>query len=158
SSSWGGGTPDPGADQVFQQMAAQGQSFFNASGDDDAYTGDIPFPSDSPYVTSVGGTTLTTSTNGGAYGSEVVWHVGGAVGSSGGISTSYPIPSWQQGFDMSANLGSTTLRNIPDVAMTADNIFIVADNGMEQTVGGTSAAAPLWAAVTAIANQQTTAG
>jgi hypothetical protein len=157
SSSWGGGTPDPAADQILQQMAAQGQSFFNASGDNDAYTGQIPYPSDSAYVTSVGGTTLTTDSNG-DYKSEEVWNVGGGEGSSGGISTFYPIPTWQQGVDMTANGGSTTFRNIPDVALTADNIFIVADNGVPQTVGGTSAASPLWAAVTALANQQTGAG
>ena len=45
---------DPTADQIFQQMAAQGQSFFNASGDYDAYTGLIPFPGDTPYITQVG--------------------------------------------------------------------------------------------------------
>src|SRR5438046_4122779 len=60
SCSWGGGSPDATAEQIFQQMAAQGQSFFNASGDDDAFTGPIPFPSDSPNITQVGGTTLTT--------------------------------------------------------------------------------------------------
>ena len=157
SSSWAGGTPDASADQVFQQMAAQGQSFFNASGDGDAYTGDIPFPSDSSYVTSVGGTTLTTGTNG-EYVSEQVWNVGGGVGSSGGVSTTYPIPPWQQDVDMSANGGSATLRNIPDVALTADNILIIADNGATEVVGGTSAASPLWAAVTALANQQISSG
>ena len=56
-----GGGADTVADQIFQQMAAQGQSFFNASGDYDAYTGLIPFPGDTPYLTQVGGTTLTTS-------------------------------------------------------------------------------------------------
>lgn len=153
SSSWGGGSADPTSDQVLQQMAAQGQSVFCASGDSDAYTGEIAYPSDSPYLTSVGGTTLTTDTNG-AYSSEQVWNVGGGVGSSGGISTTYPIPSWQLGFDTPANFASSTLRNIPDVALTADNIFIVADNGNNENVGGTSAASPLWAAVMALANQQ----
>jgi subtilase family serine protease len=157
SSSWAGGA-DSSTDQLFQQMAAQGQSFFQASGDDDAYTGDIPHPSDSPYVTSVGGTTLTTSTNGGAYVSESVWNWGGGTGSSGGVSTTYPIPSWQENINMGANKGSTTFRNIPDVALTADNIFVVENNGSEDIVGGTSAAAPLWAAVTALANQQIASG
>ena len=49
-----GGAADPVADQIFQQMAAQGQSFFNASGDDDAFTGLIDFPEDTPYITQVG--------------------------------------------------------------------------------------------------------
>ena len=157
SSSWAGGSPDAAADQVLLQMAVQGQSVFNASGDNCAYTGDIPYPSDSPYLTSVGGTTLTTATNG-AYGSEKVWNSGGGVGSSGGISTFYPIPSYQQTVNLATSSGSTSLRNIPDVALTADNIYIVADNGSDENVGGTSAAAPLWAAVTALANQLATTG
>ena len=61
-----GGAAEPAADQIFQQMAAQGQSFFNASGDYDAYTGPIDFPGDSTNITQVGGTTLTTSGPGGA--------------------------------------------------------------------------------------------
>ena len=58
SCSWGGGGPDPTSEAIFQQMAAQGQSFFNASGDSDAFSGTVPFPSDSPNITQVGGTTL----------------------------------------------------------------------------------------------------
>ena len=55
---------------------------------------------------------------------------------------------------MSANYGSTTMRNSPDVAMVADNIFIVWNNGSYSSVGGTSAASPLWASFTALVNQQ----
>lgn len=161
SCSWGGGSPDPTSEEIFQQMASQGQSFFNASGDSDAFTGSVPFPSDSTNITEVGGTTLTTTGPGGAWSSETVWNwgldKGSYVGSSGGISTFYGIPSWQANVDMSANQGSTTGRNIPDVAMVADNIFIVADNGQNEFVGGTSAAAPLWAAFIALANQQAAA-
>jgi BACON domain-containing protein len=58
---------------------------------------------------------------------------------------------------MSNNNGSTTKRNIPDVAMVADNVFIVADNGQQETTGGTSTAAPLWAGFAALANQQAVA-
>jgi subtilase family serine protease len=50
-----GGGPDPVADQIFQQMAAQGQSFFNASGDYDAFTGPVDFPGETPYIVQVGG-------------------------------------------------------------------------------------------------------
>ena len=64
-------------------MAAQGQSFFNATGDSDAFTGSIPFPSDSANITEVGGTTLTTGA-GAAYQSETVWNWGGHIGSGGG--------------------------------------------------------------------------
>ena len=163
SCSWGWtGGPNATSDQIFLQMAAQGQSFFNASGDSDAflpgqvddptYTG---YPSSSPYVTEVGGTTLRTTGPGGQRRSEQVWNWGNGQGSSGGYSSYYPIPPWQQGISMSNNHGSTTFRNIPDVALTADNVDVIADNGIDYpTVGGTSCAAPLWAGFMALVNQQ----
>ncbi len=163
SCSWGwGGGPNSTTEQIFLQMAAQGQSFFNASGDSDAFppgeVDDPSFfgtPSASPNITQVGGTTLSTSGPRGSWTSETVWNAGGGVGSSGGISTYYAIPVWQQGIIMTANLGSTSHRNIPDVALTADNVFVIADNGSSYTgVGGTSVAAPLWAGFIALVNQQ----
>jgi hypothetical protein len=147
------GVADPAADVIFQEMAAQGQSFFSASGDNDAYTGLIDFPGDTPYITQVGGTTLTTSGPGGAWVSETVWNWGSGAGSGGGISTQYPIPSWQTNISMTANQGSTTMRNTPDVALTADNIYVRAD-GSDYSVGGTSCASPLWAGFAALINQQ----
>ena len=160
SCSWGGGSANASAEQIFKQMAAQGQSFFNATGDSDAFTSAIPFPSDSTNITEVGGTTLSTGT-GGTYSSETVWNWGkqtsGYVGSSGGISTYYRIPSYQQGLSMVTNLGSTTMRNVPDVALTADNVYVVYNNGGTGTFGGTSCAAPLWAGFTALINQQAAA-
>ena len=166
SCSWGwGGGPDPTADEFFQQMAAQGQSFFDASGDSDAFSGSTSedFPSDDPYITQVGGTTLTTTGPGGNWVSETVWNEGnvgggfGFVGSGGGISTSYSIPSYQQGVSMSANGGSRNMRNVPDVAMVADNIAFIADNGTQEAGTGTSFAAPLWAGFVALVNQQAAA-
>ena len=151
-----GGTKDTTADSIFQELGAQGQSFFNASGDSCAEVGLVPFAGDTPYVTQVGGTTLTTSGVGGAYLSETVWNWGNNEGSSGGVSTQYSIPTWQQGISMTANLGSTTMRNNPDVAMTADGIYVRCDGG-DYNVGGTSCAAPLWAAFTALINQQAVA-
>jgi uncharacterized repeat protein (TIGR01451 family) len=160
SCSWGGGGPDPTSEQVFKQMAAQGQSFFNATGDSDAFTGSLSFPSDSPNITEVGGTTLTTG-SGASYSSETVWnwglHNGSYVGSSGGISTYYAIPAYQQGLNMSASQGSTTMRNVPDVALTADNVYVVYGSGSTGFFGGTSCAAPLWAGFTALMNQQAVA-
>jgi subtilase family serine protease len=155
SSSWGGGGPDAASEAIFQQMAAQGQSFFNASGDHDAYTGAIPFPSDSPHIVQVGGTSLTT-VSGAAYSSETVWNSGRGLGSSGGISTYYSIPTWQQNVSMANNQGSTTMRNVPDVALIADNVFETYNNGSQAAVVGTSCATPLWAAFTALANQRAT--
>ncbi len=149
--------------QFYQEFAAQGQSFFQASGDEDAYY----FPGifqweDSPLVTLVGGTTLTTTGPHGAYMSETVWNWGveygsiyAGIGGGGGISTNYTIPSWQTNISMTANKGSTTKRNVPDVALTADNIFVIADDGVEEPYeGGTSCAAPLWAGFIALVNQQ----
>src|SRR5262249_22319690 len=110
SCSWGGGGPDPTSEQIFKQMAAQGQSFFNATGDSDAFTGSIPLPSESTNITQVGATTLSTTGPGGAWSSETVWNWGKNggkyVGSSGGISTTYTIPDWQLGISMVANHGS----------------------------------------------------
>jgi len=134
--------------QIFLQYAAQGQSFFLASGDSGAFSGRVDQPSDEPNITVVGGTVLGT-TSAGAWFSESVWN-----GSGGGISTTYPIPEWQLGIGMSANQGSTSMRNLPDVAMVADNVWIHADRGSSFSVVGTSIAAPLWAAFTAMVNEQ----
>ena len=165
SCSWGGGSIDPGVNAIFKQMATQGQSFFCASGDYDAYTTSVPFLLDNTNITLVGGTVLTTANAGGPYGSETVWNDrtvnanGGNWGSSGGVSPTYSIPGWQQGMNMSTNLGSTTMRNLPDVALTGKNCFIVADTNQLEIASGTSCAAPLWAGFMALANEQaTTAG
>jgi len=168
SSSWGytGANTDPNADQAFTNMAVDGQSFFQASGDGDAWVNTIMIPAASPYITSVGGTTLTMTNSGASYVSEAVWNWGysppawnangnGYWGSGGGVSTAYSIPSWQTNINMTTNQGSTTMRNIPDVALTASGIFVVANNGQQELgVGGTSCAAPLWAGFTAFVNQQ----
>ena len=164
SCSWNG-FDDSTIEQDLQEYMTQGISFFIASGDSGAYTS--PFnpvspPSDSLYVTSVGGTTLSTASARGPWSSETTWSwfTSGAGtrtnASSGGITT-YTIPSWQQGVDMLSNGGSSTYRNIPDVAMTADQIYVIGhESGVSLgfEVGGTSAAAPLWAGFMALVNQQ----
>jgi uncharacterized repeat protein (TIGR01451 family) len=157
SSSWTwSGYPDtPPMEQIFQQYAAQGQTYFNASGDSGAYTGAIQTPADDTNIVIVGGTMLNTD-NSGNYLSEQAWSwfPSQSNAGSGGISQINTIPAWQQGISMSLNGGSTTFRNIPDVALTAANIYVVADNGTaEPGVGGTSAATPLWAGFTALVNQ-----
>ncbi|HXF09631.1 MAG TPA: protease pro-enzyme activation domain-containing protein [Desulfuromonadaceae bacterium] len=173
SCSWGWtGGPNTTTDQIFRQMAVQGQSFYNASGDSDAFPAsgpgsvDDPFsfgePSCSPFITQVGGTTLTMNTTSNTYSSETVWNWGirfGAdgVGSSGGISLSYSIPSWQTNVSFTASQGSAIHRNIPDVAMTADDVLVISDGGFMSVAGGTSCAAPLWAGFTALINQQAVA-
>ena len=156
---WNGG-PTATTDQIFIQMAAQGQSFFTASGDSGAYAAgaiDDPgagfTPVDNPLVTSVGGTTLQTDDSGNRL-AETTWNWGGGYGSSGGSSSYYEIPYWQGGIDLTRNGGSPTTRNIPDVALTADNVYIAYGSGSFAYVGGTSCAAPLWAAFTALVNEQ----
>ena len=155
SCSWGYFSPqnDPVRDQIYLQFAAQGQSMFQASGDSGAYSGTIPAPSDDPNITVVGGTSLTTAGPGGAWASETAWS-----GSGGGISTTFPIPPWQQTLSMAANGGSTNMRNIPDVACLADIlIWLIAFDGEQGAIGGSSAAAPLWAGFAALANQEAAA-
>ena len=144
---------DATSDQIFLQFAAQGQTFVNSSGDGDADVGSPATPTDNPNITIVGGTTLTTTGAGGSWVSESAWNSGGGEGSSGGISTRYAIPSWQQGIDMTANQGSTTKRNLPDVAMVANQIYLLYNNGQNASVVGTSCSTPLWAGLIALVNE-----
>ncbi|MGA7561288.1 MAG: protease pro-enzyme activation domain-containing protein [Terriglobales bacterium] len=163
SCSWGWTPADPGTDDpYYEQMAAQGQSFFVAAGDSDAWnSGNFPFPAEDANIISVGGTDLTTTGPGGDWSSEVGWQDTG-----GGISPDdIPIPSWQQlsGVITSKNKGSTTLRNGPDVTANANwSFYVCADqSGLSgctaNDYGGTSFAAPMWAGYLALANQQAAA-
>ena len=136
-------------EQIFKQFIAQGQSFFTAGGDAGGFNGGITPPADDPNVTVVGGTQLTTAGAGGPWQSETAWSLSG-----GGISSTYAIPSYQQNMSVAAAHGSMTMRNVPDVALLADpQIFLIAGNN-PMVVGGTSAAAPLWAGFMALVNQQ----
>jgi uncharacterized repeat protein (TIGR03803 family) len=148
SASWTYGT-DATSDQIFLEFAAQGQTFFNASGDSGAYAGEPASPTDDPNITIVGGTSLGTSGPQGAWASETVW----TPYSGGGISARYAIPAWQQGVNMTTNQGSTTMRNLPDVAMAADNIYLIYNNGVAAVASGTSCATPLWAGFAALVNE-----
>ncbi len=172
SMSWYGWSPPYGtSDQIFKEMALQGQSFFVAAGDGDSWNDNPlawapPWPGDDPYITSVGGTSLKMTGNGANYASETVWNLGyvanhddsSGVGTGGGISTVYTIPTWQTNLNLSANLGSPTMRNGPDVGMNADEDNVLVQSGLFGTGwGGTSLSAPLWAAFTALINQQAAA-
>jgi len=154
--SWGWNPADPGAlDPFFQRMEAQGQTFFVASGDDSTWTTtNYEWPADDPYVVTVGGTDLMTTGAGGSWMNETAW-----ADSGGGVSTdNVAIPSWQQipGVINGYNNGSTTLRNGPDVAANADYSFFVCARGTcsANEYGGTSFAAPMWAAYIALANER----
>ena len=153
--SWGWTPADPSTlDPYFRKMAAQGQSFFAASGDSSTWSRrNEAWPADDAYVTSVGGTDLVTASAAGPWKSETAW-----VDSGGGISPDkIAIPSWQKPAINSSNRGSTTYRNGPDVAANANFTFYTcADQQacLANEYGGTSFAAPMWAAYTALVNQQ----
>jgi subtilase family serine protease len=158
--SWGWTPDDPSTlNPYWEKMAAQGQSFFAASGDDSTWSSrNEAWPADAAYVISVGGTDLTTSSAAGPWKSETAW-----TDSGGGISPDkIAIPTWQQisGVINSSNKGSTTYRNGPDVSANANFSFYVCADQTTCTAndyGGTSFAAPMWAAFIALANQQATA-
>jgi subtilase family serine protease len=155
--SWGWTPADPTTlDPFFQRMAAQGQTFFAASGDSSTWSASNPaWPSDDANIVSVGGTDLITTGAAGAWKSETAW-----VDSGGGISPDgIPVPSWQQlpGVINSNNEGSTTFRNGPDVSANANFTFFVCSDQTACTAnedGGTSFAAPMWAGYIALVNQQ----
>jgi kumamolisin len=158
--SWGWTPVDPSTlDPYFEKMAAQGQNFFAASGDNSSWSSrNEAWPADDANVVSVGGTDLITSGSAGPWASETAW-----VDSGGGISPDkIPIPAWQQisGVINSSNKGSTTYRNGPDVSANANFTFYVCADQTTCTAneyGGTSFATPMWAAYIALANQQAAA-
>jgi subtilase family serine protease len=158
SSSWTWTPADPNIDNpYFQEFAAQGQNLFQASGDSGAWTSSSAiYPADDVYLTSVGGTDLTTSGAGGAWSSETAWVDGG-----GGISPDgYAIPSWQTTAASGCSSCSKTHRNGPDVSANANFTFYVCADQSGCTAnnyGGTSFAAPMWAGYLALVNQQSVA-
>jgi subtilase family serine protease len=155
--SWGWTPADPSTlDPYFEQMAAQGQNFFAASGDSSTWSSsNEAWPADDAHVVSVGGTDLTTASAAGPWKSETAW-----TDSGGGISPDgIAIPAWQQlsGVINSSNKGSTTLRNGPDVSANANfSFYTCADQTacLANEYGGTSFATPMWAAYIALANEQ----
>jgi len=158
SSSWTWSPADPSTDNpYFEEFAAQGQNLFQAAGDGGHWTSSSEiFPADDVYVTSVGGTDLTTSSAGGPWASETAWVDGG-----GGISPDkFAIPSWQTATASGCSSCSQTYRNGPDVSANANFTFYVcADQTTctENYYGGTSFAAPMWAGYLALVNQQAVA-
>ena len=129
------------------------------SGSSDGVSGGQPnvdFPASSPSVLACGGTTLLA--NGTTISSEVVWNETtaneGATG--GGVSTVFALPSWQSAPNVPAAPNDFVGRGVPDVAGDADPVtgYDVRVDGQNEVVGGTSAVAPLWAALVARLNQQ----
>jgi subtilase family serine protease len=153
SCSWGWADNQSSVDPIFKEMAAQGQTMFVATGDNGSSTpGNVTWPSDDANVTAVGGTVLTTNGPGGSWEAETGWSESAGMPSKNGI----PIPSYQQlaGVINSSNGGSNTLRNIPDVAAASVNLYLCANGKCKTTGGGTSFAAPQWAGIIAMVNQQ----
>lgn len=102
-----------------------------------------------------GGTSLQIDD--GQISSETLWNEGGGGGAGGGgISVEFPVPSYQRQIAMPTNLDTGQHgRGVPDIAGDADPMtgYSILFDGAQQTVGGTSAVAPLWAALTALINQ-----
>jgi len=149
---------------TLKAAALLGVTICVASGDDgsDDQVGDghahVDFPSSSPYVLAVGGTTLKRSTTGVV--TETAWKDGDGLrqdnggSTGGGVSTFFPRPDWQAVAIGSVNPGSIDGRIVPDVAADASantGYWMVVD-GQGGASGGTSAAAPLWAALIARIN------
>lgn len=159
-------------DTMFLQAAGEGISFFAASGDSGAYDCRdtnlfVDSPASDPYITGVGGTSLTLTD--GAYGSETTWanssdtsHGPEGSGGGGGLSMLFTQPSWQSGTGVQ-NPYSNGKREVPDVSAEADPTIgyavycTVTNAGCPSTgwitIGGTSGATPFWAASTALINQ-----
>jgi subtilase family serine protease len=173
SISYGLDESEQGTDQMMAentaltQLASQGITVLASAGDDGAYgrTGTANFPAtynvsdpgSQPLITCVGGTSLATGL-GQVYVTESVWNrLGSGHGATGGGYSSYwSIPSWQPGQWVSLNGGSSTYRNVPDVAAVGDPITGVAvysrPNGGWLQIGGTSVSAPVWAGYLSIVN------
>ncbi len=169
SISWGGAESTwtsqalSAMDSAFQAAAAMGITVCVAAGDggsSDGVTGGadhVDFPASSPYALACGGTTLRTGQT--RISSETVWNDGASGGATGGgISSFFAAPAWQAGLSAHETDGGVvplTMRGVPDVAGDADpqTGYTVRIDGTETVIGGTSAVAPLWAALIARLNQ-----
>ncbi len=149
-------------DEACQAAAALGISITVACGDNGSTDGvtdganHVDFPASSPHVLACGGTTLRAS--GTSISSETVWNElasnEGATG--GGVSDVFPLPTWQANSNVPAPTVSAGGRGLPDVAGDADPAtgYSVRVDGQDTVIGGTSAVAPLWAGLIALANAQ----
>jgi kumamolisin len=149
-------------DAACQSAAALGITITVAAGDNGSTDGltdgqnHVDFPASSPHVLACGGTKLEAS--GSSISSEVVWNEltnnEGATG--GGVSNFFPLPTWQANSNVPAPTNSAGGRGVPDVSGDADPStgYIIRVDGKNMVIGGTSAVAPLWAGLIAVANAQ----
>ncbi len=149
-------------DAALQDAAALGVTVTAAAGDSGSSDGNtdgklhVDFPSSSGYALACGGTRL--SGTGTSITSEVVWNetAQGEGATGGGISTVFPLPSYQSSSNVPAQPQTNFAgRGVPDVAGNADPTtgYQIRVGGQDQVIGGTSAVAPLWAALVALMNQ-----
>ncbi|KAA9148803.1 S8/S53 family peptidase [Amycolatopsis acidicola] len=138
-------------DAALADAAALGVTVTVASGDNgssDAENDGKPhadFPASSPHALACGGTTLTDS-------SEVVWNNGSSGGATGGgVSAYFELPDFQRDAGVPQRADGKTGRGVPDVAADADPAtgYQILVDGQSLVFGGTSAVAPLWAALLA---------
>jgi subtilase family serine protease len=137
---------------IFAEAAAQGQTWFAASGDNGAYDcGDprlaVDYPASDPNVSSANGTSLSL-TAGNTIAAEWAWR-----GSGGGLSVAFNEPFYQSGVDL-VNGYSNGMRQAADVAFNSDPLtgYPVLFRNTWSEYGGTSFAAPAWAAIFALVN------
>ena len=143
-------------DNACQSAAALGVTITVAAGDNGSSDGvsdgqnHVDFPASSPHVLACGGTELIGS--GTTIASETVWNDGSDGGATGGgFSAVFAAPTWQTG----VKGFSGSMRGVPDVAGDAapESGFNILVDGEQEVVGGTSAVAPLWAALITLINQ-----
>lgn len=152
STSWGWGEHFASNDGLFLEMAAQGQTFLTASGDDVTLKASAPWPEEDVNLTAVGGTDLTTNGAGGAWKSETGW-ADSASGPS--LDSQITIAPYQLPLINKQNGGSRKLRNVSDVSGDSDfNNYICANGTCGGGWGGTSFASPIWAGYIALANER----
>jgi kumamolisin len=148
-------------DAACQSAAALGITITVASGDNGSSDGvtdgqnHVDFPASSPHVLACGGTNLQGS--GSSIASETVWNEqpgGGATG--GGVSNVFALPTWQSAAGVPKPTNSSGGRGVPDVSGDADPAtgYSILVDGKSMVIGGTSAVAPLYAGLLALANQQ----
>lgn len=154
------------ANLAFQDAAMKNITVLCASGDNGSsdgvgsgQTAHVDFPASSPYVTACGGTRLKISN--GKLSGETVWNENPTQSATGGgVSALFALPSWQESANVptSVNPPHHIGRGVPDVASDGDpatGLRVSDVNGENvQPVGGTSAAAPAWAALVARMNQR----
>ncbi|MEO6886978.1 MAG: S53 family peptidase [Jatrophihabitantaceae bacterium] len=147
-------------DSVFADAVTLGITVTAAAGDNgstDAATdgrNHADFPASSPNVLACGGTSLSANPSSGVVTSETVWNDGTGGATGGGVSDAFATPDWQR----SAGVPGTG-RGVPDVAAVADprTGYQVLVDGTAMVIGGTSAVAPLWAALVARLRQAVSA-